>query len=140
MARVEIPVEEIMKKYSEYLNEIGAKCASYAVNEIKKNAKKFEKHGDSANMKAKWWNNTGVLKRSIKRKKGKYNKNQFIAGAMSPLAHVLEYGHAKWLWGKETGEHVPASPFVRPAEESLKNELPNIIRDILSNKGITVGR
>jgi len=136
---VSIPVEEIMEQFGIYLDEIGEKCAAFAVKEIKKNAKKFEKSGQSANMKPKWWNNTGNLKNRIRKKKGYFNERQFIAGASAPHAHLLEYGHAKWLWGKETGQHVPASPFVRPAEAALMAELPSIIQSVLANKGIIVG-
>ena len=136
---VDIPVDEIMDQYSIYLDEIGAKCATFAVNEIKKNAKKFEKSGVSANTKPKWWKNSGNLTSRIGKRKGRFNNRQFVAGATAPHSHLLEYGHVKWLWGENTGMHVPASPFVRPAEEALKSELPNIIRSVLVSKGIIVG-
>ena len=137
---VAIPVDEIMDVYGEYLDQILKKCSRFAVAEISKNAKKFYKPDVSGNLNPKWWDNTGNLAESIKSKRSRYNRKQCVAGASAPHAHLLEYGHAKYLWGKETGEHVPGSPFVRPAEQALLENLDAIIQSVLSGKRLVIGK
>lgn len=39
------------------------------------------------------------------------------------LTHLLEKGHAKWLWGRPTGGRVRAFPHIAPAYESAVKEL-----------------
>ena len=39
------------------------------------------------------------------------------------LTHLLEKGHAKWLWGRPTGEYVKAIPHISPAYDEGKKEL-----------------
>lgn len=41
------------------------------------------------------------------------------------LAHLLEFGHKKWLWGKETGGYVSGRSHIRPAEEHAEEKLIN---------------
>jgi len=136
---VGIPIDYIMDQYGEYLEEILKKCSSFAASEIKKNAKKFENSSMSANLGVKWWKNSGNLKSRIKGKRSRFNQQQYIAGASAPHAHLLEYGHIKWLWGENTGEHVPASPFIRPAEQTLLSNIDAIIQSVLSGKKVVIG-
>lgn len=44
------------------------------------------------------------------------------------LVHLLEYGHDKWLWGKETGEMVGPIPHVRPAVDATETQLINRLK------------
>ena len=44
------------------------------------------------------------------------------------LVHLLEYGHDKWLWGKETGGTVAPKPHVRPAVEATETQLVNRLK------------
>lgn len=51
-----------------------------------------------------------------------------IYNATKPtLTHLLEFGHEKWLFGRDTGERVPAKPHIEAAYErgveKLKEEL-----------------
>lgn len=39
------------------------------------------------------------------------------------LTHLLEKGHAKWLWGRPTGEYVKPFPHIADAYEEGKKEL-----------------
>lgn len=43
------------------------------------------------------------------------------------LAHLLEYGHAKWIYGYYTGGRVEGKPHIRPAEERAEQ---NLIREL----------
>lgn len=44
------------------------------------------------------------------------------------LVHLLEYGHDKWLWGKETGGMVAPKPHVRPAVDATETQLINRLK------------
>ena len=122
---VNIPIDAILKEYSGWVDEILDRLASLAVDKIRANAKQFN-------------TNTGILKRRIKKKRSKYNEHSCIAGAMAPHAHLLEYGHALVRNGQVYG-HVPAHPFVRPAEEAVKKEVMQVVKDVLGDKYIEVG-
>lgn len=48
------------------------------------------------------------------------------------LTHLLEYGHAKWVWGYYTGGRVKAFPHIRPAEAKAEQSLIAEIKRRLS--------
>ena len=48
------------------------------------------------------------------------------------LTHLLEYGHAKWIYGYYTGGTVAAKPHIRPAEARAEANLVNAIKRNLS--------
>lgn len=43
------------------------------------------------------------------------------------LTHLLEYGHAKWIYGYYTGGRVSAKPHIRPAETKAEE---NLLREL----------
>ena len=43
------------------------------------------------------------------------------------LTHLLEYGHAKWIYGYYTGGRVQGRPHIRPAEQRAEQ---NLIREL----------
>ena len=48
-----------------------------------------------------------------------------IVGPRYPMGahgHLVEFGHAKVLWGKRTSERVEAKPFLRPAADTTQAE------------------
>lgn len=44
------------------------------------------------------------------------------------LTHLLEYGHAKWIYGYYTGGRVKAFPHIRPAEAAAEQNLISELR------------
>lgn len=64
------------------------------------------------------------LNKSIKTVVRRYN--HVIAVFVGPTypqgahGHLVEYGHAKVLWGKRTGEQVKGKPFMRPAADTTE--------------------
>lgn len=44
------------------------------------------------------------------------------------LVHLLEYGHDKWLWGRQTGGMVAPKPHVRPAVDATETQLINRLK------------
>lgn len=74
-------------------------------------------------------------------KKGKYRKgwtitfNQLRYGLEAvvhnkdyQLTHLLESGHAKFLWGRDTGEEVKAFPHIREVNEEAQKMLEEEIK------------
>jgi hypothetical protein len=53
---------------------------------------------------------------------------QYPAGA---LGHLVEYGHAEFLWGQPTGRRVGPKPFLRPAADQTEAEVSAKILDTL---------
>ena len=66
---------------------------------------------------------TGNLRKSIRKKKSKFEDGGYIVVASGKNttdskgwhAHLIEFGHRKFIHGKDTGEFVPPNPFMRPA-------------------------
>ena len=70
-----------------------------------------------AKISAAFRDKTGKLRKTIKLKKSKFEDGGYIVQARAPHAHLVEFGHVKFLWGKPTSERVPPHPFLRPALE-----------------------
>jgi hypothetical protein len=78
---------------------------------------------------AEFIDKTGNLRKSIRKRKSKFENGGYIVlargksnkndseGDKGYHAHLVEFGHVKVLWGKPTGERVPAHPFMRKALE-----------------------
>lgn len=118
-ADVNIPIEDILRQYSALADEIVEKVASEALSEVKKRARMafVTRHG-------------GLFK-SIKKKPSKIHSGQVIVGAFAPHAHLVEYGHAQVDHSGHVIGHVPARPFLRPAEEAVKARLREIIQGVI---------
>lgn len=58
---------------------------------------------------------SGALRDSIVARKSKFKDGGWIVLSDVPHAHLVEFGHAKVLWGRQTNEKVPPHPFLRPA-------------------------
>ena len=70
-----------------------------------------------AQISAAFQDKTGKLRKKIKLKKSKFEDGGWIVEARAPHAHLVEFGHVKFLWGKPTSERVQPHPFLRPALE-----------------------
>jgi HK97 gp10 family phage protein len=53
---------------------------------------------------------------------------EYPAGA---LGHLVEYGHAEYLWGQATGRRVPPKPFMRPAADETEDQVDSAVIDTL---------
>lgn len=60
---------------------------------------------------------TGNLRKSIGKRKSKFENGGYIVYARAPHAHLIEYGHYLIAWGHSTGRRVAARPFMRKAVE-----------------------
>lgn len=124
---VSIPVEEIIGVYGAWIDEVCRAIANELVRETRKNAR------------TAFDNRTRNLYRSIKRKKSKINKDQWLVGAFAPHAHLVESGHRLTVGknGRVVG-HVPPHPFFEPAIEAVKARLPQIVGEAAGVPTVTV--
>jgi hypothetical protein len=53
---------------------------------------------------------------------------EYPAGA---LGHLVEYGHAEYLWGQATGRRVPPKPFLRPAADETEDQVNAVVLETL---------
>ena len=124
---VAIPIDEILEQYNAWADEIVEAVSRAAKNEIMANA--FESYSDRS----------GKLSKSIKSKKSKIKRGMAIAGAFAPHAHLIEYGHDITVGkdGRVIG-HVAARPFLRPAEQAIRDALPDIVNHVMKDKTVVV--
>lgn len=128
-ADVALPIDEILEQYSAWADEIVDAVADEAAKEIKARAPQA------------YTRRTGNLDRSIKKKKSKVKRGTAVAGAFAPHAQLVEYGHdLKVTKGGEVLGHVPAHPFVRPAEQAVREKLSRIVGEVMKDKTVVVQR
>ena len=53
----------------------------------------------------------------------RYGLEATIHNKVYQLTHLLESGHAKWLWGKDTGETVQAFPHIENVNKEAQRKL-----------------
>ncbi len=64
----------------------------------------------------------------------RYGLSAIVHNKEYPLTHLLESGHAKWLFGRDTGDEVKAFPHIEnvndEAQKKLELELARRINDL----------
>ena len=53
----------------------------------------------------------------------RYGLEAVVHNKVYPLTHLLESGHAKYLWGKDTGEQVKGFPHIEQVNEEAQRKL-----------------
>lgn len=124
---VAIPIDEILEQYNAWADEIVDAVSKEATKEIKRHAPLAYTRKD------------GTLDKSIKSKKSKITRGTAIAGAFAPHAHLVEFGHDIVVEkGGTVVGHVPAHPFVRPAEQAVRDRLSQIVNSVMKDKTVVV--
>jgi len=100
-------IQQILENYSDEVNEKVREEAKYCAQECKKAIKSDAKSLFNGHDYANGWSYRTELSRfgitcTI------YNSDHY------QLTHLLEYGHQKWLWGKDTGSKTKAFPHIAP--------------------------
>lgn len=127
-AKVNIPIDEILKVVGAWSEDIVKAVSSELVKETKSTAKTAFK------------DKTGTLRKSIKNKKSRFDKDGRVVGAFAPHAHLVEYGHdVKLSKDGDVVGHAAAHPFLTPATNAVKGRLPEIIKKVVGNLTIKVG-
>lgn len=71
----------------------------------------------SADSSTEFVDKTGYLRKRNRKSKSRFDGGGYIVFNTSPHAHLVEYGHVKFVNGLPTGERVPAHPFMRKSLE-----------------------
>lgn len=58
----------------------------------------------------------------------RYGLEATVHNKVYQLTHLLESGHAKWLWGRDTGETVQAFPHIEKVNEEAQRKLEEEIK------------
>lgn len=95
-----------------------------------------------ANLRRRGTKRTGQLAASIGTRVKLYKSTGYavaiwgcrrgVAGDREKLAHLVEFGHKKVLWGQETGDEVQPYPFLTPAWESKRLLAIGIAMNVLA--------
>lgn len=91
--------------------EIVEQVAKETVDELKSNSPK------KTGRYAKGWRKRKLRSNGTATTYEVYNATDY------QLTHLLEFGHEKWIRGKDTGSRVAARPHIRPAMQKAEKEL-----------------
>jgi hypothetical protein len=117
---VNIPIEDILREYAAWTDEIVKAVGDELLKETR------------AKARTAFADRSGKLRKSIRRKKSKFDKEMHIVGAFMPHAHLIEFGHdVKVSKGGRVVGHAKAHPFLREAEKAVRDRLPEIVRKVV---------
>ena len=113
-------VTSILKDFSndvlEQTNEAVKDVATEARDELKV-------EGDFQNRSGKYRKGWKVTFNELR-----YGLEATVHDKVYPLTHLLESGHAKWLWGKDTGQSVQAFPHIEDVNNEAQKKLEEEIK------------
>lgn len=117
---VSVAIQAMLVTYGNDVNEViddaMLTVAREAEDELK-NVKRFSPNGDPSGEYSKDWN---LLVEPVKR----YSRRFVVHNAEHyQLTHLLESGHAKFLWGRETGNRVPGYEHIRPINDRAQDRV-----------------
>ncbi len=119
-SKASIPIDEIVNEYAAWTDEIVNAVGAELLKEMRAQAKRA------------FISRSGKLYRSIKKKKSRFDKNTVVVGAFWPTAQLIEDGHdIKVSKDGTVLGHVAASPFAAPAENAIRERLPQIINNVV---------
>lgn len=116
-----IPVKEIVRDVEIWWSAQQDEIANAMLKKLRQNIDRKTKR------------KTGNLRKSVRKRRSKTDKNVIMAGAWAPHAHLIEMGHRLTTPPRGKGKvigHVAPKSFFRPAEDELKAELAELIDDI----------
>lgn len=122
-----IPIEAITAEVAAYTDDILEAVGSELLKEVRKNAA------------TAFTTRKGRLIKSIKKSKSRHTPDTILVKATDPKAHLIEHGHDVKIRkdGTVLG-HAPAFPFMAPAEDSVRERLPEIINNVVGSFTIEV--
>ena len=117
---------EITKIYQSYTDEV-MQSVNEAVREVATESR------DQLKVAGDFQDRTGKYRKGwrITFNEMRYGLEAVIHNKLYPLTHLLESGHAKFLWGRDTGETVRAFPHIEQVNNEAQRRLEEeIIRRI----------
>ena len=126
-ATASIPIEAITAEVAAYVDDILEAVSDELLKEVK------------ARAATAFTTRKGRLIKSIKKSKSKFAPDTVLVKATDPKAHLIEHGHDVKVRkdGKVLG-HAPAFPFMGPAEDAVRDRLPDIINNVVGALTIEV--
>ena len=121
--RIENFAGEVMKITREYADEVEDQTEDAVI----KTALKAE---DDLHVAGKFENRTGKYRKgwTVTFNQLRYGLEAVVHNKVYMLTHLLESGHAKWLWGKDTGEDVQAFEHIAKVNEEAQRMLEEQIQ------------
>lgn len=115
-----IPIDDILRDYAAWATELVEAVGKELLLEVK------------AEASLAFDDKTGNLRKSIARKRSKFDRETHIVGAFAPHAHLVEFGHIMLTKdGKPTvKDHVPGRLFLTKAEKSIRARLKEIVESV----------
>ena len=117
---------ETTKIYQSYTDEV-MQSVNEAVREVATESR------DQLKVAGDFQDRTGKYRKGwrITFNEMRYGLEAVIHNKLYPLTHLLESGHAKFLWGRDTGETVRAFPHIEQVNNEAQRRLEEeIIRRI----------
>lgn len=117
---------EVMEILNEYTDEV--------VEEINQAVEEVAKESRDELKTAGMFGGTGKYRKGwkITYNRLRYGLEATIHNKVYMLTHLLESGHAKFLWGKATGEEVKAFPHIAAVNDEAQRKLEEEIKRRLS--------
>ena len=114
---------EVIKITEEYADEVEDQTEAAVV----KTAFKAE---DKLHVAGKFENRTGKYRKgwTVTFNQLRYGLEAVVHNKVYMLTHLLESGHAKWLWGRNTGEEVQAFEHIASVNEEAQKMLEEEIK------------
>lgn len=113
-------VEELLKEYGDQVYEV-------MDDAIKETSEEARNELRSVNQFSPRGNVSGAYSQSWEYEKQKVNRLEVSSVVYNEdhyrLTHLLESGHAKFLWGRETGEKVQGYPHIEPVNNKAQKTL-----------------
>ena len=107
---------EVMKITKEYAEEVEGEAEAAVIKTAYHAEEQLHVSGDFKGTKyKKGWTITFTQLR--------YGLEATVHNKLYMLTHLLESGHAKWLWGRDTGEEVRAFPHIASVNEEAQKML-----------------
>lgn len=118
-------ITEIFKTYSDEVLENVNEAVREVADESKDQLKVAGSFNNLSGKYRKGWKVTFEEKR--------YGIAAVVHNKVYQLTHLLESGHAKFLWGRATGEEVRAFPHIEAVNEEAQQKLEEEIRRRISD-------
>ena len=117
-------VKQIVKDYTDDIAEQMSEAIIETANYGKEQLKVAGDFKDRTGKYRKNWKVQIELKRL-------WVKATVYNGKYYPLTHLLESGHAKFLWGKDTGEEVKAFPHIAAINEEVQRMIEKRAKEVI---------
>lgn len=126
-----VPVDsfygEVKTIINDYTEDITEKMSEAVIETANYGKEELKVAGDFENRTGRYRKNWKV---QIEFKR-LWTKATVYNGKYYPLTHLLESGHAKFLWGKDTGERVKAFPHIAAINEEVQKMIEEKAKELI---------